>query len=274
MKFHPYAEVFPLIEGQEFQALVDNIQAHGLRDKITVFDGQILDGRNRFRACKKAGVQPEYREFMGSEEDALEFVISLNIHRRHLTESQRAMAAAKIAQLPAGQAKKKPANLPVSTQAEAASAMKVSERSVRSARKVIERGSKELQTAVESGVVAVSRAAAVVDLPKPKQLAAAQRPKDPQPEPPPPESTIPEEYGPELDDDFIERVERILTSDDKLAALYAELKSQQAEIAQLKLSRDQYQNAQGEAVRLLKKEQNRNARLMKDLGQLRKGRAA
>jgi len=54
--FHPLAEVFPLLEGHEFQALIDDIAAHGVREAVWLYDGQILDGRNRYRACEQLGM--------------------------------------------------------------------------------------------------------------------------------------------------------------------------------------------------------------------------
>lgn len=166
MKFHPLSELFPLMQGREFDELVADIKAHGLREPITTLDGMILDGRNRWRACEAAGAEPRTCEYHG--EDPLGWVISLNLHRRHLDESQRAMVAAKIATLPKGANQHTaPANLP--TQPEAAALLNVSERTVRSARRVLDRGSGELVSAVESGRVSVSAAADVTEFPKPRQ---------------------------------------------------------------------------------------------------------
>ena len=62
MTVHPAAELFPLMEGEDFQALVEDIRARGLKHPIVTLDGRVLDGRNRERACAEAGVEPRYVE--------------------------------------------------------------------------------------------------------------------------------------------------------------------------------------------------------------------
>ena len=89
IKFHPLADLFPLMEGEEFDALVADIKANGLQEPVVVHEDMILDGRNRFMACEAAGVEPTFVPFLG--ENPLAFVISTNLRRRHLNESQRAM---------------------------------------------------------------------------------------------------------------------------------------------------------------------------------------
>jgi DNA-binding Lrp family transcriptional regulator len=88
--FHPIANMFPLLEGGEFNALVEDIRAHGLQQDIVLYEGMILDGRNRYRASLEAGVEPRFREMLfGSYADAVAYVIGANILRRHLTAEQR-----------------------------------------------------------------------------------------------------------------------------------------------------------------------------------------
>ena len=60
---HDLTRIFPLIDGDEFNALIDDIRESGLRTPIVLFEGKILDGRNRYRACYKAGIEPTFREF-------------------------------------------------------------------------------------------------------------------------------------------------------------------------------------------------------------------
>jgi ParB-like nuclease domain len=105
-EFHPIADLFPLMEGAEFDELVSDIKANGLIEPVVMLDGMILDGRNRYRACIEAGTETTYRPFTG--DDPLGYVISLNLRRRHLDESQRAMVAGKLANLRDGQRKSAP----------------------------------------------------------------------------------------------------------------------------------------------------------------------
>lgn len=93
---HPLAGLLPMLNDVEFQALVADIREHGLRVPITLFDGQVLDGRNRLKACTVAGVEPHFEVFTGTEDDALAFVLSLNVARRHLTTPQRAVVALRL----------------------------------------------------------------------------------------------------------------------------------------------------------------------------------
>jgi hypothetical protein len=155
LAFHPLAEIFPLIEGEEFDSLVEDIKRHGVREPVVVYEDKILDGRNRYRACREAGVDCTFVPFRG--EDPIGYVISLNLRRRHLDESQRAMVAAKLATLRSGD-NQHTEGLPIGRSSEL---FNVGERSVARAREVLDHGVPELRQAVERGTVSVSAAADV-----------------------------------------------------------------------------------------------------------------
>lgn len=166
MKYHPLADVFPLIEGAEFDALVADVAKQGLLEAIVTLDGDILDGRNRYRACVAAGVEPHFEVFEGA--DPVAFVVSKNVARRHLDESQRAVAAARIANMKQG-ARTDLRPIDARSQAEAATLLSVGKRSLSRAREVLNDGTPELVKAVEAGKVSVSAAADVATLPKVEQ---------------------------------------------------------------------------------------------------------
>ena len=160
LEFHPLADIFPLLDGQDFAELVADIKApHGLREPIVMFEGKILDGRNRYRACEAAGVEPTFTVYTG--DDPVAYVISLNLRRRHLDESQRAMVAAMLATLKLGD-NQHSEGLPIGRSSEL---LNVGERSVARAREVIDRGATELVQAVERGRVSVSAAADIATQP-------------------------------------------------------------------------------------------------------------
>lgn len=91
MKIHRLAKYFPVLEGEEFDLLVEDIKKNGQQEPIVLYQGEILDGVNRFTACEKLGIVPITKEYKGS--DPLAYVISENIRRRHMDASQRAMLA-------------------------------------------------------------------------------------------------------------------------------------------------------------------------------------
>lgn len=164
---HEYCTIFPVASEQDTGALVDDIRRHGLLDAITLYDGKILDGRNRYTACRILNIDPRFVNFEGDDEKALEYVISKNLARRHLNESQRSMIAAKLANMIVGGKETNSANLPNCapvSQSSAAGRLNVSTRSVTSARKIINEGIPELADAVEHGDLPVSVAAEVADL--------------------------------------------------------------------------------------------------------------
>ncbi len=171
-EFHELANVFPMLSAAELEALARDIAENGQRHAITLYQGKILDGRNRYAACELAGVEPRYTEYTG--DNPLAFVVSENISRRHLDESQRAMCAARLATLGHGQrADYADASFDASvTQPQAAEMLNVSRPSVQRAAQVISNGIPELVKAVECGYVSVSRAAQIAAMPEQKQREA------------------------------------------------------------------------------------------------------
>lgn len=169
-KIHPAANVFPMMGDDEYERLVKSIEAGGLRVPIVVFNGMILDGRNRLRACVRLGIEPRVTHFEGS--DPVDHVVALNLTRRHLNESQRSMVAAKIANLQRGGdrgnqhtgGKVSSETLPV-TQTDAATKLNVSRPSVLRARKVLAGAVPEAIEAVERGDLTVNAAAELAALP-------------------------------------------------------------------------------------------------------------
>jgi len=174
--FHPLADLFPLMGEAELKELAQDIRGPGgLRSAITLFEGKILDGRNRYLACRIACVEPRYEEWKGPG-SALGWVISVNLHRRHLDESQRALIGARAKALFEEEARRRQAhggtapgrtlgaNLPEASRRardDAAKLVNVSPRSVEAASRVIADGTPALVRAVETGELAVSRAAKI-----------------------------------------------------------------------------------------------------------------
>jgi N6-adenosine-specific RNA methylase IME4 len=96
IKFHPAANIFPLMAEDEFARLVEDIKLNGQLEPIWLdSEGQIIDGRNRYMACLKANIQPITKTWTGNG-SIVDFAVSLNLHRRHLTASQRACVATEM----------------------------------------------------------------------------------------------------------------------------------------------------------------------------------
>jgi len=91
MKFHPIADIFPMMADQEFRELQEDIERNRLREPICLYEGKILDGRNRYLACKNLTLDPKVKIYKGS--NPIDFIISMNLRRRHLRASQRAAIA-------------------------------------------------------------------------------------------------------------------------------------------------------------------------------------
>ena len=175
---HPLCTLFPRLEGAEFAALRADIAANGQRVPITLHDGMILDGGNRYRACVDAGVEPVFVEFDGA--DIVSSVLSANLHRRHLTTGQHAAIVSSVTNWAAAQPASRPkaGNIAgLSTVAARAAQSGASDRTQRTADKVA-KADPALAVAVGHGKVTLAKAAEQVGdakrkPPTPKQVEAA-----------------------------------------------------------------------------------------------------
>lgn len=190
MQIHEAANIFPLDE-ENIQSLADDIRQHGQQETVKLLDGAILDGRRRFKACELAGVEVRTEEV--KVPDPVAYVLSLNLHRRHLTPSQAAMVGARARKWYDDEAKKRqqvrkgkqpgatPANLPDMQKTDARDAVGkvvgVSGKSIDYASRVIEKAEPEVVQAVDEGRMAVSTAALLATEPPEVQVAEATKPK-------------------------------------------------------------------------------------------------
>lgn len=101
---HEIMGLFPEMTPDEYEALKLDMERNGLREAIWIHEGKIVDGRSRYRACVELDVAPQLREWSGAG-SLLDFVVSANLHRRHMTASQKAMLAVRIEKLLSAAAK-------------------------------------------------------------------------------------------------------------------------------------------------------------------------
>ena len=183
--FHSVADIFPMMSDADLQELAQDIKEHGLHEPIWICNGKIIDGRNRYRACRVVGVEPTFREW-GGEGSLANFVLSLNLHRRHLDSAQRAMVAARAKEeFEAEALQRRDANLLQNKGSTdgldpghrsggrsaqlAADALNVSRDAVNKAAKILKEAAPELVAAVEQGKVSLDAGAAVTTLPVDEQ---------------------------------------------------------------------------------------------------------
>ena len=106
-QYHPVANIFPMMGQDDYQSLLEDIRENGLLEPIWLHpDGTIIDGRNRYKACLECGYPPSFRTWDGTG-SLVSFVVSLNLKRRHLTQSQKAMLAVEILPMLEEEAKKR-----------------------------------------------------------------------------------------------------------------------------------------------------------------------
>jgi ParB-like chromosome segregation protein Spo0J len=166
---HPAANLFPMMTDEEYQALREDIKTHGQLEPIIYWKNMLVDGRNRLKACEELNIEPKEVELM-DETDPVAYVLSYNLHRRHLTTSQRAMVSANVANLKHGGDRKSEQESNCTLE-ESAKLLNVSVDSVKRAKKVKDKGTPELAEMVSSGKVSVDAASKVATKPKAEQEA-------------------------------------------------------------------------------------------------------
>ena len=160
---HPAADLFPMLEEEALTMLENDIKLNGQLMPIRLWNGAIVDGRNRYAACIRGGVKPKTKDIdFADDADCVRYIISTNIHRRHLTTSQRAMIASELATLGEGRPANETAQICAVnlSQPEAADQMQVSRRLVQTAREV-QQQAPDLAAKVKSGELKVSKAASM-----------------------------------------------------------------------------------------------------------------
>lgn len=255
LKQHPLSAAFPAMSADDFAALVGDIKANGQREPVIVFEDMVLDGWHRYSACMKLGIQAERFTF-GAGKDPVAFVLSQNLHRRHLSASQRAAAVvACTAWAPAHRTKKVETISTLSTNDQMAKAAGTTVRTITDAKAAHKAG---LTDMVKSGAVTAHEAAQVArGKEKPAKPAKISTPA-----PPPADTdqlneaqhTITElaDENEKLRDKLA--VESLMDSEEAktqtaeaLRELRALVKTLQAENAALKIARDTYQREASEA---------------------------
>jgi hypothetical protein len=148
MKHHPIADVWPMMDEDKLRELADDIRKNGQLVPVWLYEGKILDGRNRWTACKIAGVEPKTKEYTGDEPTA--FAVAMNDRRRHMNKGALAAVAAELEPHFAADAKRRqirkpksesvvekvPQQTPRKAREEAAASVGVNDRYVSDAKKV------------------------------------------------------------------------------------------------------------------------------------------
>lgn len=179
---HPYCAAWPDLPPDELQALADNIYERGQDLPIFRYKKQIVDGKNRFKACQLAGVTPNFEEWRPSKPDddektdqeIYDLALASNM-RRHMTTGQRAMVAASLSKMRFGDNQhktKEGVGIPTPSQGDTAKQFHVSRESVNTAAKVLANGSVSLVEAAKNGKVTPHDAAKITNLPKSEQNKA------------------------------------------------------------------------------------------------------
>jgi hypothetical protein len=253
LKQHPLSSAFPAMSADDFAALVEDIKANGQREPVMLQDGMVLDGWHRYRACLQIGIEPQKFTFGGT--DPVSFVLSHNLHRRHLTPSQRAAAVVACTEWAPKGRPGKAETVSGFREKDLAKTAGTSDRTIRDAKAAHKAG---LGEAVKEGALTANEAAKVArgkpdakpakrELPAPPTPAADEQLNEAQ-------HTI-SDLARENDelrdklatDSLIDGEEARAQTTETIRELRALVRTLEAENAALKVSRDTYQREASEA---------------------------
>lgn len=186
-KIHPFAMSFPKMGDEEYAALKADILQNGQQVPIVKKDDEILDGRHRYEICQELGIEPWIVEWEGTG-SKVAFIASMNLHRRHMTESQRGLIGAlmrKSGNVSQHQDTDELGEKSEMSFAAAGAVMQVSDRTVKDAHLVLEKGTEREVEAIRQGKATVSRLAKDIRAGKTPKERVAERKKKPSPNPAP-----------------------------------------------------------------------------------------
>ena len=164
LEIHPIANLFPEMSEFQFEELKKDIKQHGLKMPILTYRGKVVDGRHRLRACTVLGMEAKYAELeAANDKSAEQSVISINLQRRHLTDGQRAIFAARLTNSLLGTNQHTAGAV---SQKQVAEELGISVDSVQRGKKVLNHGVPELIAAVSDGKIDITNAAKIAQLAK------------------------------------------------------------------------------------------------------------
>lgn len=150
-----------MMQADELQDLVTDIKNNGLIEPIVLYEDKILDGRNRYLACGEAGEKPHYDYYKGDE--PVSYVVSKNLHRRHLNPTQCGVIGEKLSNMRQGERTDlEPSdNCPKVSQSQAAKILNISPKTIQRVRKV-KQEAPELMPKLESGEMTAHEAVKII----------------------------------------------------------------------------------------------------------------
>ena len=277
---HPLSAAFPAMAAEDFQGLKDSIENIGVQNPITIFEGMVVDGWNRYKAANELGMDCPSKE-LDAWIDPVAFVRAQNKDRRHLPLSAWALIEVSLREWkPSHRPDKGELSSPLrASNQEMADAVGVTKRTIQQAKAVQSNATPEVIAAVKSGEIGLPKAAAIAKLPKEEQAAAIHKPA---PKAAPavvePEIEAPPEYT-ELDaaHDQISELQAELVvarmgdipEEEKqqaaglIAELHAEIKTLNATLAAVTLSRDTLMEERAQMLRQMKAQRAEIDRLRK-----------